>query len=148
MLPLKSIWIKKKKAGRMDAQKGIGVLYESGLIFPLISTTSNRKVLEPKNEMHLNGSSSPRGENKQRNQADNTDPVIWDQNQTVNKHARRPLPLARWLSLCLNPMTARRKHSFIVFSEARPAVPAVGMATPHHSNQRLWRTYCLQHWLH
>ena len=45
----------------MGAQKGIGVLYESGLIFPLISTTSNRKVLEPKNEMHLNGSSSPGG---------------------------------------------------------------------------------------
>lgn len=28
--------------------KGIGVLHEAGLIFPLISTTSNRKVLEPK----------------------------------------------------------------------------------------------------
>lgn len=38
------IWIREQD-GRM--LKGISVLYEARIIFPLISTTSNRKVLEP-----------------------------------------------------------------------------------------------------
>lgn len=63
------------------------MLYAAWLIFPLISTTSNGKVLEPET-LHGEMAVRPQGENKQRNQVDNTNLCFRDQDQAVNKNDR------------------------------------------------------------
>lgn len=121
--------------------KGISVLYEAELIFPLILTTSNGKILEPK--MLYTVMTLPRM-GKTNNAIKLTIWIFcfWDQNQTVNKLAWRPFFFCLLRALLLSEFDdCPLKHSFIVFSKDRPAAPVVGIATLHPSRRRLWQTW-------
>lgn len=131
------IWIRELD-GRM--LKGISVLYEAGLILPLISTTSNKKLLEP--NMAYTVMALPR-RGKTNNAIKLTIQMsvlkikikLW-LNMPDDLFLVRSVP-----SFCLNLMIARWYTASLSSPKARPAAPAVGIATPHPSHQCLWQTW-------
>lgn len=119
--------------------KGIRMLFEAGLIFPLISTTSNGKVLQPKmlcREMAVH----PRGKT---NSAIKLTIQIFVSEIKIKLWINMPGDL--FFLLCGFLLSKfddwLLKYSFIVFSEARQVVPAVGIATLHPCHQYLWQMW-------
>lgn len=138
------IWI-----GELDGWmlKGISVLYEAGLIFPLILTTSNTKVLEPK--MLYTVMAVPR-RGKQTTQSRWQYRSLFFQ-MKIKLWIKMPGDLFCLLGdfLLSEFDDCPLKRSFIVFSAVRPAVLSVGIATPHPSNQSQWQMwYCLWPYKH